>query len=91
MPANGDDGEHDPVFSQCAAIANQGFSDDLVNNAGIDAHAAYGDLACLPRATDIDFQAVPGFEHKRFFQPEYRRWLASRACLAIWRNSRGSA
>jgi len=61
---DGNDGEHDAVFRQVAAVTDHHIADDLIDHAGIDADAAHGDAAGFAGGFGVDFKDIAGFENE---------------------------
>ncbi len=65
---DGDDGEHETVFGEMTAVANDQVLDHLVERTAVDAHAADGDALSLAGAAGIQLQRLARFEHKSLLQ-----------------------
>ena len=75
---DGDDRQHEAVFGQMPAVANDDVLHHFVDGAGIDAHAADRDLLAFARAVADRLPASRPFPARRFLRdPRSRRCWAS--------------
>src|SRR5271169_5045232 len=59
---NGDDGQHDAVFAEVAAVFDDEVFDDVGAVARVDADAAHVDFAGFARAEFVEFQDVAALD-----------------------------
>src|SRR5664279_1630127 len=60
---DGDDGQHDAVFAEVAAIANDQIFHHIAHGIGIDADAAYGNASRLASPHLVELQNVAALDH----------------------------
>src|SRR6266436_2143414 len=60
---DGDDGQHDAVLGEMAAVADHYIFHNFVDGAGIDANAAYRHLPALSGAVLVDLESTSGFQN----------------------------
>src|SRR5664280_2884600 len=63
---DGDDGQHDAVFAEVTAIANDQILHHIAHGIGIDADAAYGNASRLARPHLVEFENVAALDHHDF-------------------------
>ena len=80
---DGDDGQHESVFGEVAAVADHELLHHFVQGAGIDAHAADLYVLGFTRSVVVDFQRIAGFQNERLFQARVAQML--RQLGVAWR------
>src|SRR5205814_7469472 len=75
------DGQHDAVFGNQAAVANHHITDHLTDRSRIDADAPHRDTPRFARACVIDFQNVAGLADEGLFEPDVAEVLSKARML----------